>query len=221
MRSQRAMARDDWCRRTTWTAQDQKEFFDRNARSRGDHSKAQYLRIQACTLLDTGQPDLIESALQLLEQSCSDYPNAMDRALALQAAGECCEALGRTEQAIVHYLRALDREREFPGIRSNAAFLLAKIVVEHDRRDLYTKALAAAESYGAPVFPWHAYFLNGLRAAVAQEKGDLSTARAHAKLALEASAIRDTGLSHGRGHLGTVRDTPTVFHSFILKISHA
>src|SRR4029453_11686154 len=107
----------------------------------------------------------------------------MDRAWALETAGQCCEALGRSEEAIAFYRQALERERAFPGMRSNAGFRLAKVVVENRRSELYPEAIAAAESQGAPVFPWHAYMLYGARAAIAEHRGDRAEARALAAMA--------------------------------------
>jgi len=211
--------RDAWYRRTTWTQSDQEDFFARNKRSRGDRSKAQYMRIQAHTLFETGKPELVQAALMLAERACSEYPNAFDRAGTLEIAGQCCEALGRTDHAIEFYRCAVQREREFRGVRGNAGFRLAKVIVENDRRDLFDEAIGTAECQGAPVFPWHAYILNGVRAIVASHAGEEAKARSLANAALKAAAVRDTGLSHGRGHLGTVRDTHTVFHKMLLDIS--
>jgi tetratricopeptide (TPR) repeat protein len=215
------MARDDWFRRITWTERDREDFFARNKRSRGKHSKAQYMRIQAHTLLGTGKPQLIGNALELAKQACSEYPGAMDTALTLEIAGECCEKLERPDNAIDYYRRAIAREHEFRGVRSNAPFLLGKLVVEQRRKDCYGEALNAMEAHGAPVFPWHGYILNGVRAMAATEEGRLAEAKAFAREALAASAIRDTGLSHGRGHLGTVRETNTGFHFVLLRIAGA
>ncbi len=91
------------------------------------------MRIQARTLYETGEPQLVRAALELLERACAEYPGAMDSALALETAGQCCEALERIDDAIEFYRRALQREREFPGIGTNAGYRLAKVVVEHDR----------------------------------------------------------------------------------------
>jgi tetratricopeptide (TPR) repeat protein len=215
------MTRDDWCRRTTWTPRDQAEFFARNSRSRGADSKAQYMRIQARTLLETGDPGLAQSALELFELALADHPTAMDRVWALEGAGECCERLGRAEDAADYYRQALERQQEFPGMGTSAGYLLARLAVEQDRPDLYAEALAAAELHGDPVFPWQAYILNGIRAVVAHRAGAPDLARTLANAALEAAAVSDTGLGHGRGHLGTVKDVSTRFRSVLQELRDA
>jgi hypothetical protein len=206
------MTRTDWYRRTTWTEDDQREFFARNARSRGPDSKEQYVRIQAETLLGTRRPNLAEAALTLLEQNLRDYPTALFRAATFDAAGRCCASLGKVDEAVAYFRNALSREKEFPGLGTNACFHFAKLVVEAKRENLYDEALSAAEGFGHPVFPAHAYYLNGIRAVVAARDGDGGLAQVHATTALHAAAVRDTGLSHDRGHLGTVADRSTSFH---------
>lgn len=215
------MSRTDWYRRTTWTEDDQRAFFERNARSRGPDSKEQYIRIQAETLLETGRRDLVEVALGLLENAIRDYPSAVYRAASFDAAGRCCDILGRVDDAVAFYRRALLREAEFSGLGTNACFHLTKLVVEAQREDLYEEALTAAEAFGHPVFPAHSYYQNGIRAVVAARNGQPALARSHAAAALAAAEIRDTGLSHGRGNLGTVRDAQTLFHEVLTRLSVA
>lgn len=215
------MGRNDWYQRSTWTKIDQREFFERNARSRGSESKSQYMRIQAHTLLRTGKPKLVRSALELVQSALSDYPDVSDVGLAYETAGRCCEFLGKNAEAIEYYLLAIDREREYPGIRTNAAFSLAKLAVENKRWDICSEALVAAESHGTPVFPWHAYLLYGARALKASHDGDSATGRQLAREALAAAEIENTGLSHGRGHLGTVGDTNTEFHRMLVNLATA
>jgi len=208
------MARDDWFRRTTWTELDADEFFARNRRSRSAFKKAQYMRIQAETLLDTGNRNLATAALELLKQSFREFPDTTDCALAYDAAGRCCQALGRCEEALNYYRRAMEREREFPGIGSLACFHFAILVAEQGRQELFDEALLALDSFGPAVFPWHAYVDNGARAIIASQRGQAELARACARRALDAASIRDSGLGWGRASVGLVKeqDMRTAFH---------
>ena len=212
------MGRDDWFRRTTWTEQDQRDFFERNARGRGADRKAQYIRIQAVTLLKTGRPELIRSALILFELMLKDYPDALDVAPALTGAGECNELLGAVDSAIAYYRRALDRERARPGWRTGAAYRLAKLAVESKNWPACAEAIEAMESHGDPVFPSQAYYRHGATAALMDSRGDPATARQFAVMALEASAVRATALGYGRGHLGTVQNIDTRFHRLLANL---
>ena len=87
------MPKDDWYRRTTWTTEDQHAFAERKRRSRGADRKAQYVRVQAETLFQTGDKELIISALKLLEQSFADYSSSFDYAQSYECAARCCETL--------------------------------------------------------------------------------------------------------------------------------
>lgn len=214
------MTRDNrWYRRTTWTPEDQAAFFQRNSRSRGADSKAQYMRIQAETLRDTGEEPLIRAALDLLEHSFQDYPGAMGCARAYESAASCCELLGRTEDAINYFRKAIQREKEFPGIGTNACFGFAKIVVEQDRNDLFDEVVAAIDRFGHPVFPWHSYFGYGTKAVVAHARKNNDSARELARTALKAADVKDSGLGWGRGSLGIVNDTNTAFHRRLLAVA--
>src|SRR5262245_26694906 len=129
------MARDDWFRRTTWSEHDREEFLRRNRRSRGDFRKAQYVRVQAVTLCATEDPSLVRAALDLLvEQYFPFYVHCPDCAGAYCCAAECCELLGRVDEAVEFYRTALLRERRLSS--TTAPYALAKLAVEHDRLDL-------------------------------------------------------------------------------------
>ena len=215
------MVKDNWCRRTTWTLEDRRAFLKRNRRSRGADSKAQYIRIQAETLLQTEKKRLIVAALELLEQSFHDYPNAFGCALSYECAAKCCEALDRVDDATSYYRRALDREKEFPGIRSNACFHFAKLVAEYGRCDLFDEAVVALDNFGHPVFPWHAYMIHGPKAIIAHQRGDNTSAKSFAEAAMQASLVRNSGLGWGRGEIGIVKNTNTEFHRQLKKLSGA
>jgi len=215
------MTKDDWCRRTTWTPEDERAFFDRNRRSRGADSKAQYIRIQAETLRQTGKPPLIEAALKLLELGFLDYPNTFDCALSYECAAKCSESLNRINDAIAYYRRALNRENELPGIRTNACFHFAKLVAAIAHRDLYDEAIVALDNFGHPVFPWHTYMIQGPKAIIARNRGDNVSAKSFAEMALEASTICDSGLGRGRGAIGIVNNIENVFHQQLEKIAGA
>lgn len=206
------MGRDDWYRRITWTEEDRRAFFERNRRSRGADNKAQYMRIQAEALYDTDKDELIVAALELVEASLTEYPEAVDRARAFECAGRCCERLGRLDEAISYYRLALQRERELSGIRTHACFYLARLVAETGRGELFDEAAQALDEFGPAVFPWHCYMSSGSRALMAEQRGETRAAKSYALAALNAAELRDSGLRWGRGEVGIVQNTQTEFH---------
>jgi tetratricopeptide (TPR) repeat protein len=177
------------------------------------------MRIQADTLRQTAKPELVRAALELLQRSFREFPDAMGCAFAFESAGRCCEQLGDFEQAIGFYNRALARERAFPGIGTNACFRLGRLVVEHQRADLYEDVLAALERFGQPAFPWHAYTGNAIRAVIAAERGNVAVARQLAQVALEAANVRDAGW--GRDGIGVVMDRNTRLHQMLGQLGGA
>jgi hypothetical protein len=65
-RQNRGMGREDWYRGPAWDAKSRADFEARLARSRGDTSRPQYLRIKALGLRDAG---LLDEAAGLLDRS--------------------------------------------------------------------------------------------------------------------------------------------------------
>ena len=199
------MGRDDWYRRTSWTPRDEEAFRSRNRRSRGTDSKAQYLRIQAETLYQTGDVALTEAALRLARECLSEYPDArISRAPALDLAGRCCARLGRIDEALEYFRAALDSQAEFPGVQTNACFHFARLVAEEGRKDKYDDALRSLSDFGAPVLPWQAFILHGAKALISADEGDLEGAKRSAEAALAMAAVSNSGLGRGREEVGLV-----------------
>jgi hypothetical protein len=127
--------------------------------------------------------------------------------------------LGRHEEALEHYRAAMARDRERSGINSGAACDFGRLVVELQRDEVLAEAIAALATQLPSPFPAHAYVDNGVRAVHAARAGDHESAREFAQGALRVAAIRDTGLSHGRGALGTVQDGSSRFHAIVAALA--
>jgi hypothetical protein len=65
-----AMAKAEWFRRSTWTKQDQDEFYARLGRSKTLYNKSQYVRIQASHLQRAG---LVRESLELLARIIHEF----------------------------------------------------------------------------------------------------------------------------------------------------
>ena len=68
------MSKEDWYRNTEWNDQIESEFESRLKRSRGNHNKAQYLRIQASYLLDSKKSKVQEKGIEFMERLINSYP---------------------------------------------------------------------------------------------------------------------------------------------------
>ena len=113
-------------RRTTWSAQDRADFQARLKRSRGDTTKAQYLRIQSLYLAESGYH---EAALSLLDQQLRDHPSSFQTAHSLLQRAQSLDALGRHEEAIASYRASLKVQAESPNFQSGVELYFAWFVV--------------------------------------------------------------------------------------------
>ena len=177
------MARDDWFRNADWDAAIEEAFFVKLRRAR---DKAQYLRIQACTLAQR-HPKI---ALRLLDQYFNlgqhfDYAQAhVDRASAHLA-------LGDVLQAINSYEAALAFEDQRPNFKTQAYLDLPFVVASHGIKVRYDQAFHLLQQHRSrlafPVdhFRWHAAY-----ALMSLDLDRPAAAREHAQNALEA-AVKD------------------------------
>ena len=127
----RLMGRDDWYRHTTWTENDQAEFFERLRRSRGTFHKAQYMRIQALYLPQSG---LHAEALTLLNMQLRDYPEEDTQVTgALLQKAECLWSIGDHHGAFETYTNALAAQRRSPGRVHHVAISFAERFWDYEK----------------------------------------------------------------------------------------
>lgn len=180
------MSREDWYRNEEWNSEVEAQFFDKLKRAR---RKEQYLRIQA-SIISRIRPDV---ALMLLDQYFSleeDFDHAQaycDKASAFLAKGE-------VDKAIQSYGRALEREAEFPNLKTDAYILYPLTIVENKLSNLYRSANEILDAHQdrlvLPVdhFRWHA-----AKAIINADAGEQGIASSHAARAFEAAQIKKSG----------------------------
>jgi len=181
------MSRRDWFRKTTWTHDDREDFFTHLRRSRA-HNRPQYLRIQAVTLQQTGNRDLIQAALKLQDLYFRDYPNDDFLAWVYEARAECFSKLGRVDEALEAWQNAFDAMRKRPNIKINDLGFCV-FVLEHKLANLYPEVLQMLREYKEQLlFPVQEYYYFGVLAILASRLGDSESARRYASRALSASS---------------------------------
>jgi tetratricopeptide (TPR) repeat protein len=203
------MSQTEWFRRATWTDADREDFNARLKRSRGASSKAQYLRIQA---LHLAEADHREGAIELLDRLLAEFPDSIDIAQAHAQKAESLAKLGQTEAAIEEYRAALQRERDFPNVQTNAWLDFGWFVVEKRLTHLYdgiTKVLEEFRDDDELSFPAIEYRYAAIQALIADARGEKSQARKFAETALAEAAKCHSGLrSHPTvGLVGSERKT--------------
>ena len=136
------MSKTEWYRRSTWTDFDREEFNARLQRSRGTGNKAQYLRIQASHLAEAG---LHAAAIELFDRLLAEFPERIELALAHLQRAQSLAKLGRTGPAIDEYRAALQAERDFPNVQTNAWLSFGWFAVEEQLTELYDEVLVTIE----------------------------------------------------------------------------
>lgn len=179
----------DWFRHTIWDEATERAFDEKLRRAR---SKAQYLRIQANTLARSHP----ESALKLLDRYFALHDD-FDHAQAYVDRATAFLTLGHVEEAIAAYEAALARESVFPNLRTQAYLDLPYLVASRGLRPYFKRAkelLALHKSrlvFPVDHFRWHA-----TKALIEAEAGETETANAHAKHALGAASLDNSGFRY-------------------------
>lgn len=197
------MARHDWYRNSSWTADIESDFRQRLSRAR---EKSQYLRIQAYYLAEN-HPQV---ALSLLDQyfALGDH---FDKAQAHGDRARAFIALGDVDAALSSYEEALAWEREFPHSKTHAYLEYACLVINARAARLYIRAMEVLDTHRErPMFPVDRYRANGARAILLHELGRTDDARSFADLAMVAAREVESGFRYHQD-LGLVKSTGDEF----------
>ena len=180
---------EDWYRNRTWNAKIAREFDQRLQRAR---DKEQYLRIQACTLAT----EFPEVALELLERYFA-LPDDSDHAQAYVDRAAALLALGKPEEAVTAYERALAREIEFPNLLTQAYIELPFLIATTPLADRYGQALELLEKHKDRLtFPLDHFHWNASRALILTAQGHSVAATTYARHALDAAAREHSGFRY-------------------------
>lgn len=197
------MSRDEWFRNKTWDATTELHFFEKLRRAR---DKAQPLRIQASYLVNTNP----RAALALLDKYFA-LGDRFDKAQAFLDQAEAYLTLGAQEEALQSLKNALQREREFPSVKTQAWSRYALLVAEKRLYHLYDSALHVLrenplQSHSFPVdgFRWNAAF-----ALIANDQGLGGHAAQSATKALQFAEMMHSGFRYHPdvGLVGSAYDT--------------
>jgi tetratricopeptide (TPR) repeat protein len=193
------MAKTEWFRRTTWSAEDAADFAARLKRSRGMFHRAQYLRIQALHLERTEEGSLLLVALGLLQQLITEYPDPSQLAEAFHQHATCMVALGDIEGALTAYHKSFEAQRRYPKGHTNAYRDFGELVTSLGRSDLYDEVIALEKEFGGKdLFPAHQFQTAKTHALILAERGQLEDARHFAQIALAATAATESPFRYHR-----------------------
>lgn len=196
----------DWYRRKTWTKIEEEEFYLKLGRAKKD-SRAQYLKIQDIELIETKHGELLEVAENLLHKMLTDYPeDKFNRSSALQSLGDISKFNENYESAINYYEQALDFEKIYPNVRTQAYLDYAELIVKINKIDLYQSTEEMLKSQVPNLmFPIHKYKVFSLLAIIYREKDELGLAGRFALEAEKFATAETSGLRYHK-HLGMVNE---------------
>lgn len=182
------MSRDDWFRNREWTESIERAFEEKLRRAR--RLKSQYVRIQAGCLAES-HPVV---ALRLLERYFK-LDEKFDCAQAYCDQARAFLSLGRVDDAITSYERALDREAEFPNLKTQAYIDLPFLIATRNLRERFARAVQVLLDHQSRLmFPVDRFMWHAALALIAESRGDNASASEHASCALTEAHQHHSGL---------------------------
>jgi tetratricopeptide (TPR) repeat protein len=190
------MSKEDWYRRKTWTEADRMEFDARLKRSRGSGNKAQYLRIQALYLADAGHD---ESAIELLDRMFAEIPDRIDLTQAHYQKAVSLAKLEHTNAALAEYRAALQAERNYPRVKTNAWLSFGWFVIEKQLTEFYGVVLEVLKEFRDErrnQFPASEYRYAVIQSLLADARGEQAVAKEFAIKAITEAAKGHSGFQY-------------------------
>jgi tetratricopeptide (TPR) repeat protein len=181
------MSHQDWFRNTEWNESIERAFEEKLRRAR---QKSQYLRIQASTLAES-HPTV---ALRLLERYLA-LDDKFDRAQAYCDQATAFRELGRIDDAVSAYEKALHREAECPNLKTQAYVELPFLIATRRLLERFDQAEQILRDYQSRLtFPVDRFMWHSAMALIAESRGDGASASEHAARALIEANQRHSGL---------------------------
>jgi tetratricopeptide (TPR) repeat protein len=187
----------DWYRKTTWTTEDENEFFLKLKRAQ-KLNRPQYLKIQAITLNDTNDKELLIIALKLVEKYFDEYPDdRFNRSDAFKLKGDILCKTEKYDLALESYKEAIDFERTYPQVKTDAYLDYSELVIRLNRTDLFRNVeKILLKQAGEWHFPKDKYVGNAILSIIYKHKNNLEKSNYYKALADEAAKAESSGFRY-------------------------
>lgn len=159
--------------------------------------------------METGDAELVRIGLELLNRCFAELKDdSFNHADLHYHRGVGYEKLEDIPRALKSYREAVAAQRRTPNAHTYAWLRFGWLVVQRHLTDSFNEAEAMLSEFGSDmVWPVERFRFHAIRAAIASHTGDSATAHNEAKLALEAAAVRHSGMRY-HASLGLVENVP-------------
>ncbi len=207
----------DWFRRKTWTKTDEDEFFAKLGRARKD-GRAQYLKIQAIELVETKDMELLKVAESLLKRMLTEYPDDnFNKGSALHSLGDICKQFENYKEAINYYKQALDFEKVYPNVKTQAYLDYSELVIKTGATNSFDELESILlERVAKLLFPIEKYKVNSILSIINKYKNKPDKAKYFADLADQNANAETSGLRYHK-YLGVVAERDTCLDKLVKK----
>ncbi|GAA0893876.1 hypothetical protein GCM10009122_35560 [Fulvivirga kasyanovii] len=164
------------------------------------------MKIQAIELEATGKPELLIVAEQLLNQLLSGYPNDnFIKSSSFHTLGNIYKLRNDLETALKYYKEAVDFEKIWPNIKTQADIDFSDLVVKMNKPEYFDLAEELMHKrLEKSLFPLEKYRGYSILAIISQSRGDNTNFERFKKLAEENASKETSGLRYHKD-LGTVK----------------
>lgn len=195
----------DWYRKITWTEGDEEYFFQKLKRAKV-YNRPQYLRIQAVTLIDTNQNNLLDIAEKLLNKLLNDYPDdKLGRSATFYSLGDIYKFRQDYTTAIRYYKEALDFEKIFSNVQTMAYLGYSELIIKTNQTNLYYIVEELLKSKLSELaFPIVKYKVYSILSIINKQNQNLEQAKEYTVLTEQYANEQTSGLRYHK-YLGLVK----------------
>jgi len=205
----------EWYRKKTWTKTDEAEYFAKLGRARKD-GRPEYLKIQAIEFVETKDPILLDVAELLIKKLFIDYPDdKFERSSCLETLGDIYKYRQQFDMAIEYYKNAIDFEKTYPQVLTQAYLEYSELVVKHKKQDQYNfvEKIVLKRVKGS-IFPNEKYKAFSILSILSYYKGDNEKSAQYAELADKNASAETSGLTYHK-YLGIVTERDNLLDKLV------